>query len=392
MAQVKVGFVRPTVASGSSQATIVHTSAATVAAALSSREGRGSSCDVSLCGGYLSSLLSSSSSHTTAAGSVAYPSSSSSSIFDGLIACTTAVGSNCSSETKLRDMLSGIGGSPAAAAGEASTKAMAVTSPDGRRISATSFASSQVFFASDRSQGNGSASVTDVTSSPVPSPGSTEWTKDRQKKDNHNMIERRRRYNINDRIQELGTLLPKQGTPDSRLNKGTILKASVDYIRHLQRDHQRKRELEDQNRLLVVQNHQMAARLQQLETAVRDCAADGKLLHRPEGVGTAATVAAGQYPSCSRQAKAAAAAGSLLSSSQDGLHQMTVAVDASVKQESLDDSADGVGDASAAAAAEWSLQEVAAEYEGLLTSADFGLPPLLAELIDHGNFPDARRC
>jgi len=34
--------------------------------------------------------------------------------------------------------------------------------------------------------------------------------KDRQKKDNHNLIERRRRYNINDRIKELGTLLPKE--------------------------------------------------------------------------------------------------------------------------------------------------------------------------------------
>ena len=53
--------------------------------------------------------------------------------------------------------------------------------------------------------------------------------KDRQKKDNHNiskyrnkeiclkkvkilfcLVERRRRYNINDRIKELGTLLPKQ--------------------------------------------------------------------------------------------------------------------------------------------------------------------------------------
>ena len=34
--------------------------------------------------------------------------------------------------------------------------------------------------------------------------------KDRQRKDNHNMIERRRRFHINDRIKELGTLLPKQ--------------------------------------------------------------------------------------------------------------------------------------------------------------------------------------
>ena len=31
----------------------------------------------------------------------------------------------------------------------------------------------------------------------------------RQKKDNHNMIERRRRFNINDRIKELSLLLPK---------------------------------------------------------------------------------------------------------------------------------------------------------------------------------------
>jgi len=35
------------------------------------------------------------------------------------------------------------------------------------------------------------------------------WQKERQKKDNHNQIERRRRFNINDRIKELGTMLPK---------------------------------------------------------------------------------------------------------------------------------------------------------------------------------------
>ena len=36
--------------------------------------------------------------------------------------------------------------------------------------------------------------------------------RDRRKKDIHNMIERRRRYNINDRIKELGTLLPRSPT------------------------------------------------------------------------------------------------------------------------------------------------------------------------------------
>ena len=35
------------------------------------------------------------------------------------------------------------------------------------------------------------------------------YLKDRQKKDNHNQIERRRRFNINDRIKELGGMLPK---------------------------------------------------------------------------------------------------------------------------------------------------------------------------------------
>ncbi|KAF3859560.1 hypothetical protein F7725_021959 [Dissostichus mawsoni] len=58
--------------------------------------------------------------------------------------------------------------------------------------------------------------------------------KERQKKNNHNLIERRRRYNINYRIKELGTLIPKSNDPDMRWNKGTILKASVEYIKWLQ--------------------------------------------------------------------------------------------------------------------------------------------------------------
>ncbi|GMT24353.1 hypothetical protein PFISCL1PPCAC_15650, partial [Pristionchus fissidentatus] len=60
--------------------------------------------------------------------------------------------------------------------------------------------------------------------------------RDRRKKDIHNMIERRRRYNINDRIKELGLMLPKHSAEDMKLNKGTILKASCEYIRQLQRD------------------------------------------------------------------------------------------------------------------------------------------------------------
>ncbi|XP_048749869.2 uncharacterized protein LOC125661724 [Ostrea edulis] len=37
--------------------------------------------------------------------------------------------------------------------------------------------------------------------------------KDRIRKDNHNIIERRRRYNINDRIQEISSLLPPSTPP-----------------------------------------------------------------------------------------------------------------------------------------------------------------------------------
>lgn len=64
------------------------------------------------------------------------------------------------------------------------------------------------------------------------------------------LVERRRRYNINDRIKELGLMLPKSTAEwvsarfysdrdvfrEMKLNKGTILKASCDYIRQLQRD------------------------------------------------------------------------------------------------------------------------------------------------------------
>nr|XP_010966448.1 transcription factor E3 [Camelus bactrianus] len=75
--------------------------------------------------------------------------------------------------------------------------------------------------------------------------------KERQKKDNHNLIERRRRFNINDRIKELGTLIPKSSDPEMRWNKGTILKASVDYIRKLQKEQQRSKDLESRKRSLV---------------------------------------------------------------------------------------------------------------------------------------------
>uniref|UniRef100_A0A4X1SJ52 Transcription factor EB n=2 Tax=Sus scrofa TaxID=9823 RepID=A0A4X1SJ52_PIG len=89
--------------------------------------------------------------------------------------------------------------------------------------------------------------------------------KERQKKDNHNLIERRRRFNINDRIKELGMLIPKANDLDVRWNKGTILKASVDYIRRMQKDLQKSRELENHSRRLEMTNKQLWLRIQELE-------------------------------------------------------------------------------------------------------------------------------
>ncbi|XP_006882756.1 PREDICTED: transcription factor EC [Elephantulus edwardii] len=93
--------------------------------------------------------------------------------------------------------------------------------------------------------------------------------KERQKKDNHNLIERRRRYNINYRIKELGTLIPRSNDPDMRWNKGTILKASVEYVKWLQKEQQRARELEHRQRKLEQANRRLLLRIQELEIQAR---------------------------------------------------------------------------------------------------------------------------
>ncbi|KAL1265791.1 hypothetical protein QQF64_003818 [Cirrhinus molitorella] len=91
------------------------------------------------------------------------------------------------------------------------------------------------------------------------------FMKERQKKDNHNLIERRRRFNINDRIKELGALIPKSSDPEMRWNKGTILKASVDYIRKLQKEQQRSKEIEMRQKKLEQSNQALLLRIQELE-------------------------------------------------------------------------------------------------------------------------------
>lgn len=97
------------------------------------------------------------------------------------------------------------------------------------------------------------------------------WAKERQKKDNHNKIERRRRYNINDRIKELGTLLPREDSRyfelvrDMKQNKGTILKASVDFLKCLKKEVSKIPDLEKKHKNLELENRRMMMRIQQLE-------------------------------------------------------------------------------------------------------------------------------
>lgn len=49
---------------------------------------------------------------------------------------------------------------------------------------------------------------------------------------------------------------------ETRWNKGTILKASVDYIRKLQKEQHRVREMEDRQRRLETTNHSLLLRIQ----------------------------------------------------------------------------------------------------------------------------------
>lgn len=116
--------------------------------------------------------------------------------------------------------------------------------------------------------------------------------KERQKKDNHNLIERRRRFNINDRIKELGTLIPKSNDPyhndvsEMRWNKGTILKASVDYIRKLQKEQQRAKDIDMRQKKLEHANHSLMLRIQELEMQARlhGLSSEPALLHQQQQV------------------------------------------------------------------------------------------------------------
>ena len=116
-----------------------------------------------------------------------------------------------------------------------------------------------------------------------------DFYRDRRKKDIHNMskfktcfysclylfyfclflVERRRRYNINDRIKELGLMLPKSTAEEMKLNKGTILKASCDYIRQLQQDRDIMLKQQHERQQLEEATKLYAKRIRELEEALQ---------------------------------------------------------------------------------------------------------------------------
>ncbi|CAK5271202.1 unnamed protein product [Mycena citricolor] len=78
--------------------------------------------------------------------------------------------------------------------------------------------------------------------------GSDEWT--RQRKDNHKEVERRRRSNINEGINELGRIVPN-GSGEKA--KGAILSRAVQYIHHLKENEARNIEKWTLEKLLMDQ-------------------------------------------------------------------------------------------------------------------------------------------
>lgn len=116
---------------------------------------------------------------------------------------------------------------------------------------------------------SGHSSLESSVNQSVTSDQEESWRKDRRKKDNHNIIERRRRYNINDRIKELGTLLPSSIPPDLKQNKGSILKASVEYMKELKRDKYKLHKLEENQAVMDSKYQKLLFRIFQLELKIK---------------------------------------------------------------------------------------------------------------------------
>ncbi|XP_073811294.1 transcription factor Mitf [Musca autumnalis] len=158
--------------------------------------------------------------------------------------------------------------------------------------------------------------------------------KDRQKKDNHNMIERRRRFNINDRIKELGTLLPKTNDPyyevvrDIRPNKGTILKSSVDYIKCLKHEVARLKQNEYRFRQTEAQNRRLLNRIKELEMQAKS---HGLPLSDFNVTSVSAPTNSASYLKCPSPTSATVAASSLNNHSTPLINEATTTANTDTK-------------------------------------------------------------
>lgn len=80
------------------------------------------------------------------------------------------------------------------------------------------------------------------------------WNMEEKRKHSHNLVERRRRFRINDKIKELETLLPGRNRSHSfPQNKSSILTATVDYIKQIQAEQERICLLEERQRRMEQQ-------------------------------------------------------------------------------------------------------------------------------------------
>lgn len=92
-----------------------------------------------------------------------------------------------------------------------------------------------------------------------------------QKKNNHNLAERRRRNGIDEAIHELSILLPKEGEKyydffrNLRRNKASVLRAAVEYIVKLKEEAYEKVLQGEIIKLRESTNHELARRIQKYE-------------------------------------------------------------------------------------------------------------------------------
>nr|AVX48078.1 microphthalmia-associated transcription factor [Meretrix petechialis] len=93
--------------------------------------------------------------------------------------------------------------------------------------------------------------------------------KKRKKKDNHNIVERRRRFHINDRIKELQTLLPYITDTNVRQNKGSVLKAAIEYIKKLRKEHERIEQMDKKIKQHELLCKKIITRMQKLEIIMK---------------------------------------------------------------------------------------------------------------------------